>query len=253
MKNPFGEQEMNKPKPSTLFIYGLTITILAFIARDVSQLLVVNSINAPLGLILGLKRRLRIFIILFFIGLIGLFINALVFANTGKPVLLLPPLTIREGAVIGFIKVTLRLLAILGATLIFITQVNVREFIKSLESELRLPKDVAFATAIGLRMLSIVERDAREIQHIRIQRGYRKYPITPSDIASYLRPLLSLGIERATWIGIAAELRGFALRKPRYTRFRLSRVDILVFIALVVQVILLFTIQTLITQLSTQL
>lgn len=231
---------MIKPRPSTLFIYGLTITILAFIARSLEQLLVINVVNAPLGLFLGFKRRLRIFIILFFIGLIGLFINALVFTNTGEPVITLSFFIIREGALLGFAKVTLRLLAILGATLIFITQVNVREFIKSLEGELRLPKDIAFATAIGLRMLSIVERDSREIQLTRIQRGFRKYPITPGDIGSYLRPLLSLGIERATWIGIAAELRGYALRKPRRVKIKLSKIDIMVYLLLALQILLLF-------------
>lgn len=231
---------MIKPRPSTLFIYGLTITILAFIARSLEQLLVINVVNAPLGLFLGFKRRLRIFIILFFIGLVGLFINALVFTNTGRPVITLSFLIIREGALLGFAKVTLRLLAILGATLIFITQVNVREFIKSLEGELRLPKDIAFATAIGLRMLSIVERDSREIQLTRIQRGFRKYPITPGDIGSYLRPLLSLGIERATWIGIAAELRGYALRKPRRVKIKLSKIDVMVYLLLALQILLLF-------------
>ncbi|MEM4556987.1 MAG: energy-coupling factor transporter transmembrane component T, partial [Sulfolobales archaeon] len=170
-------------KPLTLFIYGLVITVLAFIARSTQQLLILSLVNAPVGILLGF-RRLRVLIILFLLGLVGLFINALVFANNGAPVLDLQVITVRDGALISFLNVTLRLLTILGAALIFITQSNVRDFIKSLEEELGLPKDVAYTLAVGLRMLSILERDAKEIQLVRVERGYRKYPLTPSGVSS---------------------------------------------------------------------
>lgn len=221
-------------KPLTLFIYGLVITILAFIARSTHQLLILSLVNAPVGVLLGL-RRLRVLVILFLLGLVGLFVNALVFANNGVPVLDLQVITVREGALTSFLNVTLRLLTILGAALIFITQSNVRDFIKSLEEELGLPKDLAYTLAVGLRMLSILERDAKEIQLVRVERGYRKFPLTPSEVSSFLRPLLSLGLERAIWIGIATELRGFALRSLKRRGFRIGASDILTYSLLIIQ------------------
>ncbi len=227
---------MIKPKPTTLFIYGLVITILAFISRRFEQLLILALVNTPVGVVLGF-RRYSVIIALFFIGLIGLFVNALMFSNVGNPVLEFYGLVIREGVFTAFVNVMLRLLSILGATLIFITQVNARDLIKSLECELGLPKTIAFATAVGLRMLNILERDLREIQLVRVERGFRKYPITPSDIGSFLRPLLSLGLERALWVGIAAELRGFSQRSSRRVGIKITYVDICVYTLLITQVI----------------
>lgn len=230
---------MIKVRSVTLFIYGLTITILAFIARSTEQLILLTLINAPLGIYLGFKR-LKILIILFLLGLIGLFVNSLIFANSGIAVLDLQFITVREGAITSFSKVTLRLLTILGAALIFITQVNVRDFIKSLEEELRFPKDIAYALSVGLRMLNILERDAKEIQLVRVERGYRKVPLTPADVGSFLRPLLSLGLERAIWIGIATELRGFALRNPKRGEIKVGVIDILLYSLLILQCLAIF-------------
>ncbi|MEM4519890.1 MAG: energy-coupling factor transporter transmembrane component T [Sulfolobales archaeon] len=224
-------------RPLTLFIYGLTVTVLAFIARSTQQLVLLSLINAPIGILLGF-RRFKALIILFLIGLIGLFINALMFANNGAAVLNLYIITVREGALISFLNVTLRLLIILNATLIFITRINVRDFIKSLEEELGLPKDIAYALAVGLRMLSILERDAKEIQLIRVERGYRRFPLTPTDVSSFLRPLLSLGLERAVWIGIATELRGFAIRSSKRSGFKVGISDMLIYSFLVLQCVL---------------
>lgn len=233
---------MCKLRPLTLFIYGLTVTILAFIARSTEQLLILTIINSPVGIILGIRRRLTSLIALFLIGLIGLFTNALIFSNNGVPLIDIHLLVIREGAVTSFLNVTLRLLVILGATLIFITQTNARSLIKSLEEELGLSKDIAYALAVGLRMLSILERDAGEIRLVRAERGFRKYPITPADFGSFLRPLLSLGLERAIWIGIATELRGFAQRSPKRVGLRVGLKDLAVYLVLILQCVAIFII-----------
>jgi len=230
---------MSRFRPSTLFIYGLGITILSLLSRELFPLIFLNIVNTPIGIYLGIRKRLKLFILLFFIGLVGLFLNSIVFSNTGHIIIKTGYLTIRSNALINFLKVSLRLSSILGAALIFVTQVNIREFIRALESEFRLPKDIAFATSVGIRMLKVIEKDSNEIQLIRIERGYRKYPITPSDLKSFLRPLLSLGLERAKWIGIAAELRGFARRKAVRYRIKYSINDYLVFITLGIQAIII--------------
>jgi len=226
-------------RPSTIFLYGLAITLLAFLSRDFKSLLILSVINGSIGLYLGLRRGLKFFILLFFIGLIGVLINALLFANYGEPIIIFDGIILREMFINSFILVTLRLFSILGVALIFTSLVNTRDFIKSLEAELYLPKDIAFATSIGIRMLNILTRDSEEIRHIRVMRGKSKYPITPSAFLSYLRPLLSLSVERAKWIGIAAEMRGFERRKRSVRRGKFSRSDLLIVILLIFECVMI--------------
>ena len=229
-------------RPSTVFIYGLGITLLAFLSRDFTSLLILSVINGSIGLYLGLRRGLKFFILLFFIGLIGVFINALLFANYGEPIIIFDGFVLREMFISSFILVALRLFSILGAALIFTSLVNTREFIRSLEAELYLPKDIAFATSIGIRMLNILSRDSEEIRHIRVMRGKSRYPLTPSSFLSYLRPLLSLSIERARWIGIAAEMRGFGRRKRSVRKGRFDILDMLLIVLFLIQIIIIVAI-----------
>lgn len=224
-------------RPLTLFVYGIAVTVLAFASRSTEGLAVLALFNAPVGVALG-TRKYPTLLALFLVGLAGLLLNALVFANTGRPVVEIYGVSIREGALVAFANVTLRMLSILGASLVFLSQTNARDLVRSLESELGLPKGLAFATAVSLRMLSMVERDAREVQLVRAERGYRKYPVTPSDVESFLRPLLSLGLERATWIGVAAELRGFSQRASRRARVEVGPADAVAYALLAVQVVL---------------
>ena len=223
-------------RPSTLFLYGLIITLLVLMTRDIKILLLIVVINTPVGIFLGIRRRLGLFLALFFIGLIGVFINSFFIGNTGRVIYSFYGIVFREGFIRAFTAITLRLLAILGVALIFTSIVNTREFIRSLENELHLPTGIAFATSIGIRMLDIVSRDAREIRHIRIMRGMSRYPITPSSLLGYLRPLLSMGLERARWIGIAAEMRGLGRRKRVKIKVGYSIIDYLVWILLLIQV-----------------
>jgi len=228
---------MRRPGPTALFIYALGITVLAFAARNIYQGLVVGVPNAVVGIALG-YRRARWVVALFFIGLIGIFIDALLFSNTGSPLLTTPIVVVRLGALESFAAVSLRLAAIMGGTLVFVSLVSPRELIDALESELRLPKEVAFSIAVGVRMLRVLERDAREVQFTRLQRGLRRYPVTPGDLRSFLHPLLSLGVERARWIGIAAELRGFALRRSMRRTPRVGLPEALAYAALATEAML---------------
>lgn len=231
-----------RPRASTLFIYGLVVTILSFIARSVNALLLLSVVNAVPGIVLGV-RKFKFLLILFFIGLPGILINAIAFANTGQQVAEFMGIVIREGAVDAFIRIGLRLLSILGATLIFISLTSPREVVLALESTLRIPKEVFFPVAVGLRMLKLFEKDLFEIQAVREERGLRRIPLTPEDWRTVLQPLLGLGVGRATWIGIAAELRGFTLRRRGTRREKpLNIYDIILLILLVTQTISLFII-----------
>lgn len=221
-------------RPSTLFIYSLGITLMAFIFRDPLEVSVFAVPNILVGLYMGV-RRYRILIILFLFGYLGLFINTLIVANTGDPVLTLYPLVIRSKAVNAFISIGLRLLSIAGATLIFLSLVEPYKAVKSLENDLRLPKGLAFSIYYALRLLPYIERASRDIMAIRRMRGHSGLVISPGNFTSILRQLLALLIERAVWTGVSIELRGFSVRKVRRTPYRLSRTDVIVFTLLLIQ------------------
>lgn len=225
----------NKANPSVLFLYGLFLTILAFALRKIEPLTFSALLNVAMGLILGFKR-FRFLITVFLLSLIGVAVNAIIFAG-GEPIYQFGPLIIRSKAITGFIEVSLRLALMLSATLIFSSLTNPRDLLRSLESELGLPKQVSFTVSLSLRLLRIFEADIREVQAVRKSRGLRTIPLTPSDWGSFLSPLLSIGLERGRWIGIAAELRGFSLRKSKKTCLKLSLIDCLIFTLMFIQII----------------
>ena len=215
-----------RPDPTTLFIYALSVTVLSMTSRNPEVLLAVALVNLPLGTYLGRKRGM-IFFLLYFLGLFGIFLNSLAFSNQGAAVLEVGPLVVREGAVRAFLCVFLRLSSILGAALIFYGLVDIREMLDALECTMRIPRGFVFSLAVGLRMLTLLQRDAREILEMRAQRGHSRRPITPGSLSSFLRTLLSTALERGLWIGIAAELRGLSLRGRRPRPYRPGWGDVL--------------------------
>ncbi len=223
-------------RPSTLFLYSLVITVLAFIYRDPLELAFIAVPNISLGLVLGV-RRFRLLLILFVIGYLGLFINTLIVVNRGEEVFSIGPLIVREEALNAFISIGLRLLAIAGATMIFLSLIDPYRAVKSLENDLRLPKGISFSIYYALRLLPYLEKVVRDIRDIRRMRGYRGFILTPMDFASILRQLLSLLVERAIWTGIAMELRGFSLRRVRREPIKLDLGDYIVLLAALTQII----------------
>ncbi|RLE98733.1 MAG: hypothetical protein DRJ63_07310 [Thermoprotei archaeon] len=222
--------------PSVLFIYGLSLTIMAFALRELSALAVLALINLTMGVLLG-GRKYRSLLLAFAVSLIGVWVNALVFAG-GEPLLTVGPLVVRSGAVKGFLEVSLKLSLLLSATLIFSSLTSPRDLLKSLESELGLPKQLSFMVSLSLRLLRIFEKDLAEIQLIRRSRGLRPIPLTPGEWASLISPLLSIGLERGKWVGVAAELRGFSLRKIERTRINLHSADVALLALLVAEIVL---------------
>ncbi len=206
------------PTPAQLFVYALIITLLVFVADNESALLTLTIINGIPGLIMG-ARKYPILTLLIIIGIWGTFLNALLITNTGDIVFEIGPLAIREGAVNSTYMISLRFITLGGVSLIYVSSITPRDALRSLEEELRLPQGIAFSVAFALRLLKLGEHDIKEIMAMRKQRGARRIPLTPSDFESILMPLLSLMVERAKWVGIAAELRGFSLRKKKPFKF----------------------------------
>ncbi len=207
-----------QPTPAQLFLYGLIVTLLVFVARCRSALLLLALINGVPGFIVG-ARRYPLITALFVFGVIGTFLNSLLVVNTGEPVFSIGGLVVRSDAVNATVNITLRFFTLGGVSFIYVSMITPREAIKSLERELGLPKGIAFAVALSLRLLRLSQVDLAEISAMRRQRGARRIPLTPSDYESLILPSLSIMLERARWIGISAELRGFSLRPPSRRQF----------------------------------
>lgn len=226
-----------KIRPSTLLIYAVILAVVAFMARTELSLVVPAIPNFVAGIYFTLRRRLYIVIAAFVLAVWALFLNALFFVNYGEPILVLGPLVIRENAVKATMIVAFRLMTLVGPAMIFVSNVEPRELIKSLERDLGLPKGLAFSLSLAVRLIPLMNRDYNEIMNIRKERGFRRIPITPSDIKALLVPLVAVGIDRAYWIGIAAELRGFSLRK-RVFKPGFKLVDYIIIALAIVQLVI---------------
>ncbi|MEZ0290374.1 MAG: energy-coupling factor transporter transmembrane component T [Sulfolobales archaeon] len=225
-----------RPLSSTLFIYALVISLLAFIARDTREMLMPGLLNMIAGFALGF-RRFRPLILLFLAGVVGLVLNSLLVANTGKTVLSIDSfLIIRENAVRAVINITLRLGMIAGATLVFLSISDPRNVIRDLERDLRLPRGIVFAIFYALRLYQLLKKDLDEIMLVRAERGFRRISILPRDILTLITPLLSVGIERAMWAGVSAEMRGLAIRSVKYPSRKISHTDYMIYVAMILQI-----------------
>jgi len=211
LKGPGGARRFSV---TVMLLYVVWITILGVATGDPHKLLVTAIITGIPGLILG-YRRYGILVILLVIALIGTLVNMILLYNVGEPVYRMGPLIIREEAWNRSLSLNLRIITLAGAGLLFASTINPRDAVRTLESELGLPRGLAFALSFALRLLPLVYRDLLEVLAMRRMRGYRRIPVTPSDYRSLFMPLLSISVERGLWVGIAAELRGLSIRPRR--------------------------------------
>lgn len=205
---------MPRIDPAALLIYALTVTLYGFAARETADLLLLAAVNGVPGLVLG-ARRSRVITLFILLGIIGMFLNALIVSNTGGAVATLGPVVVREGAIHATVNVSLRFIAIGGAALLYSSLANPREALRAFEEELGLPRGLAFSAALAFRLFSLAQRDLQDVLAVRKQRGARTIPLTPSDLRSMVTPILNVLLERGTWIGVAAELRGLRLAASR--------------------------------------
>lgn len=230
-----------KPHVFSTFIYAVVATSLAFIVRDTAWLALVALTSLLLSMLYG-GRKVLYMLLLVAVGLIGVFINAVFFANTGEVVVNLGFIVIRSRALLEFTVVSLRLLLVAGAGGVFALTHSSSEIARGLSRELGLPYTVTLAVAFALRSIPLIKRDLDEVMFMRKQRGYRGVPLTPSTVSSILTPLLSIGYSRALWAGISAELRGLRAAKPtRKLVFNAVDVLLVVLSALYVASYLLIT------------
>ncbi len=194
------------------------MTLLAFVARGLPELALLAVANGVPGLAYGL-RRYPILGLVLAIGYFGVLVNAVAVANTGAPVFSVGPLVVREGALRAAAAIGMRVTAIAGVALYYSALVNPRDALEAFQSQLGLPRGLAFSVALALRMIALLQRDLEEVMAVRRERGARRVPLTPRDFKTIAAPLLSVMVERAVWIGIAGELRGFRLN-PSRPRFR---------------------------------
>ncbi len=217
-----------------VFVYAIWITVLGVATGDPGKLAVTALLTGLPGLLLG-YRRFKLLVILIVFSLVGTFINMLLLYNTGDVVASIGPIVVREEAWRRTLSLDLRIVTLAGAGLLVSANISPRDAVRSLESELGLPRGLAFSLAFALRMLPLVYKDLQEVLGVRRMRGYRRIPLTPGDYRSLLMPLLSISIERGLWVGIAAELRGLSIRPRRRVRPRFKPMDLLLIALGVVQ------------------
>lgn len=203
------------PKVFTSLLYAFVITGLSFVISDKVDLLVLAT--PPLVYsIMRSKTKIIWLLLAYLVALVGVFVNALFFANTGEVVIDLGLLVIRERAIEGFTTVSLRLLSIMAAGSTIVLCYDMVEIYHGLTREIAMPTPISYPLAYSLRILPVVKRDLEEILFIRRMRKLSSFILNPLAAGSIIMTLLALNIERARWSGISAELRGLRKVKPRF-------------------------------------
>ncbi len=228
------------PDPAYLIPYSFTVTLLAVVEESPRALLVLFLVTGVPGLALGLLRFGRMLVLLP-LTVAGAFLNAMILyylgvAGQGSPVVAsLGPLEVPWYAVNATVVIGLRIASIAGAGLLLSGLANPRDVVRSLEG-LGAPRGLVFSLAFALRLLPLLFAELGEVMAMRRQRGYRGVPVTPGDYATIMLPLLSVSVQRAVWVGVSAELRGFRPRRPaRRGPRRPGRWEALLLLALAVQ------------------
>ncbi|MEO3994062.1 MAG: energy-coupling factor transporter transmembrane component T [Desulfurococcaceae archaeon TW002] len=227
-----------KFRESTLFLYALGISLIAFISNSIKSIMFPSLINGIVGFALGRKKLpQKLLVTLLLLNVWGAFLNGLYFHNTGEVIISTQVIIIREGAIKSFLLVSLRFFLVVGATLLMLGLTNMRDLIKSLERDLRIPPGIAFTITYAFRLFPLLSRDLSEVYITRKERGFSSMILNPKNLKSILLPLLNLGYERAVWGGISAELRGLGMRRIQ-ERKSLSLGDFMIFCTLILQWIL---------------
>lgn len=227
-------------RESTLFLYALVISLIAFIASSAKSIVIPSLLNGIPGFILG-GRKLpqKLLAMLLLLNAWGAFLNGLYFHNFGEVIISTQIIVIRRGAVESFLLVSLRFFLVVGATLLMLGLVNVRDLVRSLERDIKIPPGIAFSIAYAFRLFPLLSKDLSEIYLARKERGFTSIVLKPRDLRSILLPLLNLGYERAVWGGISAELRGLRIRRTSRGK-SVGAGDLIILSALTLQWVLVF-------------
>ena len=231
-----------KPSPPALLAYGLTVTVLAFYADDPRTQAIIVALTGVPGLVAGFIRY-RLLVVLIPFAVAGAFLNAMllyylgVVEEPGEVIASIGPLKVPEYAVRVTATIGARIVSFAGAGLLIASFISPRDAVKSLSDEMSMPKGLSFSLAFALRLLPLLRSDMEDILLVRKLRGHRRVPLTPGDYRSIVTPLLAVSLERALWVAVASELRGFSLRKGRGFRPRLSLLDIPLALALALQLL----------------
>lgn len=228
---------MSKPKVATLLVYAVALSGLAFVLSNLLDLLILAIPPLFLSIVL-IRGRLKWLMLAYLIGLIGIFVNALFFSNTGPIVVSVGLLEIREKALESFTIVSLRLLAIASSGALFALLYSPVEIYRGLLYEIGAPVTITLPVAFSLRLIPVIRRDFDEVIFQRKQRKHRTILLNPFHFSSVVGALIAINYERAKWSGISAEMRG--LRKIKPTRnYRVGLFDLFMLIILVSQIILI--------------
>ncbi|MEM0001809.1 MAG: energy-coupling factor transporter transmembrane component T [Desulfurococcaceae archaeon] len=228
---------MNKPRIPTLLIYAIAISSSAFVLHDIYDLIILAI--PPLVLsVLFTRSKIKWLMMAYVIGLIGVFVNALAFANSGEILLSIGSLEIRKNAVSAFTVVSLRLLSIATSGALFALSYSSVEIYRGLIHEVGAPTTLTLPLAYSLRLLPVIRKDLSEVLFQRRQRKYKTVFLNPIHFSSVVMALLAISFERAKWSGINAEIRGLRKIKPR-RQYKLGYIDIGFYIALSIQLLMI--------------
>ena len=220
--------------PRTKLVLVLSISTIAIIVRDTYYLSLVLLLTIAIAKFLrtDIKRNLKRIKGIFYV-LVSIIIVQSIFSSQGDIILSFGSLTIlTTGGLSMGGQFFLRIMIIIFSSTI-ITTSSSREIIQGLV-QWKLPYDIAFMVAIGIRFLPILREEIRESLLAIQLRGVeiRSIPIKQRiSLYVYLfNPILTGTILKAEKLSIAVEMRGFRAYDTRtsYLNLKMSRLDYII-------------------------
>lgn len=138
------------------------------------------------------------------------------------------PVAITAEALDFAAAVSLRLLTLVLASLLFVATTDPRDVVLSLAQQLRVPYRFAFGVSIALRFLPILEAEAaiiRSAQRMREHAGVqarRSWRQRLAEQQRYALAIFSAAVRRVQHLAEAMESRAFGMHRERTYRRRLS-------------------------------
>ncbi len=220
--------------PRSKFILVVCISTLAIVMGDIYHLSIILILTVLIAGILkanliGNLKKIKNLLYIF----LGIIVLQSIFTSRGHVIFSIGRLGIltTAGLTMG-LQFFLRIMIIIFSATI-ITTSSSREIIQGFV-QWKLPYDIAFMVAIGIRFLPILREEIRESLLAIQLRGVeiRQIPIRQRiNLYSYLfTPILVSTILKAEKLSIAVEMRGFRAYDSRtsYLNLKMSRLDYII-------------------------
>ena len=239
-----GDSWLHRLNPLTKIMISLVLCVACFLSANHILILIIIGINLCMGALSGtMNRSLRILEVLSKLAII-LFIVQILFIRDGNILLQLPFNILITDAGLSFsLLFCLRFIAATMPLVLMLSVTQMSDLTNVLVSKLGIPYKYTFVLTTAIRFIPIFSAEMTNIMEAQIARGVdfdtRNFFKKIRLLLPLCVPLLISSVKRIDSGAIAAELRGFNLRKRNsgYRQYPFKKEDLLALLFSVVLIV----------------